>query len=697
MEIMNISKLFHNILTILFAILFLGLSSCNADELTNNAIKNSDFTLGTSSWYTRYWQKAKIDYLVTEDIKAYTEKIDSGHQLVVPINNSNQSIRVMSEPVKITKGEPFKCAIVVRVEGNARDINLHVLNADNDYKVSKTVGNIFETVMLNGKFSTSGNDYYRIELNTDGAPATLFIKSAKLMQQSNLLARRSEDFTFAARSVKPLSLYEKGDDVLFEVTGSSQYNRPEKIGWSVVNLHGKKVADGAVDLAAGIVTKSVSLGKLPLGWYSVSFNNAASAGNLSANHSFSVIPKLSERNRIDPEKSFFGTHTEITADGLLAAKLMGFRWIRLHSPLITKWNAVEEKKGTYTYNDKAISDLKREGFGIVGTLDRTAFWASTGKNDPKTVSSNYYGAYAYFPDDWSAWEKYVSSVVSHYKNDIRYWQIWNEPDIPFLVPPPGVTNASAYDAIVRKTASLVRQNNPGSILLGGVAYLRPTYVGPGRQKDFLEEMENLKTFENLDIFTFHKYIANRENISKLEKDVDFARVLHRTSKRRFWVTELGLDCTGSNKYEFLNTNKCTSPRNAASQAVKYNVMLLAKGVEKIFYYNLFFDTNGLGEFKPDVNVAWDSKEPRPIVAAYSIMTWLLDGSSFVNETKNDGYREFTFKNGAKTIKVVWAATSSPQAYTSNREAKFISMDGSRTSTGLTYQFTEEPVYIVVTN
>lgn len=667
---------------------------CNADDLTENVIKNGNFVLGKASWYARYWQKAKIDYLVTEDIKAYTDKIDSGYQYVVPVNNKNQSVRIMTEPFKVTKGEPFKCEIEVRIEGNPRNLNFKVMNADRVFNTNRKVGNAWEKMVLNDRFPASGNDYYRVELSTDGEQATILLRSAKLLQKTGAFSRHDGDFTFAAQSQKPLSLYEQGDEVIYEVTGSNLNSRPEKIGWSVVDLHGKEIAVGALEFTGGVTTKRTSLGRLPFGWYSVSFTGAANAVNPAERHSFSIVPKLSERSNVDPEKSFFGTHTEITADGLLAAKLMGFRWIRLNAPLITKWNAVEEKKGTFTYNDKAISDLKREGFGIVGTLDRTALWASTGKNDPKTEWSNFYGAYSYFPEDWSTWEKYVSSVVTHYKDDIRYWQIWNEPDIPFLVPPAGISNASAYDTIVRKTAPLVRRNNPEATLLGGVAHIRHTFLGPGRQKDFLEEMEKLKADENLDIFTFHHYIASREKVKPLEDDFDFVRALLHDSKRRYWVTELGLDCTASSKYEFLNAQKCTSTLDAASQAIKFNVVLLSKGVEKIFYYNLFFDTNGLGEFMPGVNVMWDSKEPRPLVPAYAIMTWLLDGAKLVNSLKKSTYQEFTFNNGKKTIKVVWADTSSPQTYTADREATFISIDGSRTSKGLTYQITDEPVYVV---
>ena len=468
----------------------------------------------------------------------------------------------------------------------------------------------------------------------------------------------------------------------------------QRIQLSRTVANDRRLANGETNLSGVVAMKRISLGKLPLGWYSVSFATDVKNGNTPELHNFSVIPRLSDRSKIDPENSFFGTHIEITSDGLLAAKLLGFRLIRLHAPLITKWHAIEEKKGVYSYNDKAISEIKRQGFGIVGTLDRTALWASTGKADPKTKSSNFYGAYSYLPEEWGLWEKYVSAVVNHYKNDISYWQIWNEPDIPFLVPPEGISNASAYDTLVRDSESISRENNSKTTILGGVAYLRQIYFGPGRQVDFIEEMAKLKTPDKLDVFTFHHYISKQENTKKLETNFDTVKTILKDPKRRYWVTELGIECSGSNKYEFLNSSACSSPINAASQSIKFNVILLAKGVEKIFYYNLFFDTNGLGEFMPGVNVAWDSKEPRPIVNAYAIMTWLLDGSAFGNEVNKNGYQEYTFYNGTKTIKVAWATDGATQTYHSTKEAKFISMDGSRTSKGPKYQLTDEPVFIL---
>lgn len=668
--------------------------ACHAEELTENAIKNGDFALGTTSWHARYWNKAKIDYLVTEDIKTSTVKVSTGYQLVIPINNKNQSVRIMSEPFKVKKSETFKCEISIRVEGKPKNINVHLLNADHDFKANKTVGSNWETIVLNDKFDAKGINYYRVEISSDGEPATIYIKSAKLLQTVSALSLPIRELSFAAQAVKPLALFENGDDVAYILNSSNPTGISAKIDWTLTNLYGKHIANGKVNISSGITVKRISLGKLPLGWYSVSFTSAENRDNTSEIHNFSVLPRLSERGKIDPEKSFFGTHTEITGDGLLAAKLMGFRWIRLHAPLITKWHAVEEQKGVYSYNDKAIADIKRVGFGIVGTLDRTALWASTGKSDPKTKSSNFYGAYSYLPEEWAAWEKYVASVVKHYKNDIHYWQIWNEPDIPFLVPPEGVSNALAYDRIVRKTGPIAHKNNSDVTLLGGVAYLRQIFFGPGRQVDFIEEMAKLKTADKLDILTFHHYITKQESTKKFESDFDTVKALLKDPKRRYWVTELGLDCSGSNKYEFLNNSSCSSPINAASQIIKFNVMLLAKGVEKIFYYNLFFDTNGLGEFMPGVNVAWDLKEPRPIVSTYAILTWLLDSSSFVSETNKNGLQEYIFKRGTEIIKVVWATSGSTQTYTSTKKATFISMDGSKKSYGFTCRITGEPVYVL---
>jgi hypothetical protein len=661
-----------------------------------NLIANGDFILDTSCWRARYWSKYKIDYLVTEDIAIRTEKNGNSYQLAVPINHPSQTVRIMSDLFNITQNSSYVFSMDMKIEGNPRSVEIFILNDKVRISKSFNVSNSWQNIKFTGQIPSTSVNMCRLEIKMNGENGTAYLKSVRL-EQPQTVSSYGKVVDLALKPGKPLSIFELGNDVMYTVRSMVPSQEGVAIDWFVEGLNGNRVSSGRLDLKAGADSRLLSLGKLGMGWYTLqyAFNKTGYMPRIER-FAFTVVPRLADRPVVDPERSLFGVHSEITNDGLLAAKLMGFRWIRLNAPLITKWNAVEEKQGVFSYNDPAVSTLKREGFGIVGSLDRTASWASTGKDDPKTKTSNFFGAYSYLPENWGLWKKYVSATITHYKNDIRYWQIWNEPDIQFLVPPDSVSNASAYNQIVSITAPIVRSLDPGAKLLGGVAYLRQSFPGPGRQDDFLEEMNTLGTERQLNIFTFHHYVRNGENLDQSIKDLEFAKTLFKGVPLRYWLTEFGLTCSQSNKYDFQNRDsKCPEVAEAAKIAVKFNVMNFAKGVERIFFYNAFFDTNGLPDFKNDTNIMWDSKEPRPIVSAYAVLTWILDGSSFVNSSSNGSRQEYTFKNGNRSIKVVWSSSGYPQEYVLSQTAKFISLDGSNTFTGKTYQITDEPVYVIL--
>lgn len=62
-------------------------------------------------------------------------------------------------------------------------------------------------------------------------------------------------------------------------------------------------------------------------------------GHLAAEQIYSVVPALPPPD--GSGRSFFGGHFAFTDYGLAVAERGGFRWLRLHPPLFTKWHAVE--------------------------------------------------------------------------------------------------------------------------------------------------------------------------------------------------------------------------------------------------------------------------------------------------------------------------------------------------------------------
>lgn len=89
------------------------------------------------------------------------------------------------------------------------------------------------------------------------------------------------------------------------------------------------------------------------------------------------------------------------------------KWIRLDF----SWAEIEPSKGQFAFTryDQIVSEAHRRGLSIYAGLGGTPAWAGSG--DKKSP-----------PSDASAWSAFVARVVERYKNEIKYWGMWNEPN-----------------------------------------------------------------------------------------------------------------------------------------------------------------------------------------------------------------------------------------------------------------------------
>jgi hypothetical protein len=94
----------------------------------------------------------------------------------------------------------------------------------------------------------------------------------------------------------------------------------------------------------------------------------------------------------------------------------GLRWVRLGS---FAWATCEAEPGVrdYTVAETALAAAEREGLAVIGEMSGNPGWATTDGNRRSP------------PKDWLAWERHVEQVVTHFRDRVHVWEIWNEPDI----------------------------------------------------------------------------------------------------------------------------------------------------------------------------------------------------------------------------------------------------------------------------
>ncbi|MFA5096523.1 MAG: beta-galactosidase, partial [Candidatus Omnitrophota bacterium] len=95
-------------------------------------------------------------------------------------------------------------------------------------------------------------------------------------------------------------------------------------------------------------------------------------------------------------------------------KEAGVGWVRMDF----LWEDIEPEKGRFVFAkyDRVVGLLAKNNIHILGIFDYSAQWASgCGKwNCP--------------PQDNGLFVKYAVKLITRYKEKIRHWEVWNEPD-----------------------------------------------------------------------------------------------------------------------------------------------------------------------------------------------------------------------------------------------------------------------------
>ncbi len=170
---------------------------------------------------------------------------------------------------------------------------------------------------------------------------------------------------------------------------------------------------------------------------------------------------------------------------------LGAKWARVQ----TGWNRCETVRGSYDFSwlDGIVDALRAEGVEP---------WFNLGYGNklymPDSPHESAVGRVPiYYGDETrEAWRRFVDALAAHFRGRIKYWEIWNEPNItPFWVP--GEPSASDYVEFVRLTQPVIRKRIPDAAIIGfGLSGCHPEYVAEALEAGL---------GEYLDIVSYHPY------------------------------------------------------------------------------------------------------------------------------------------------------------------------------------------------
>ncbi|MBI2297409.1 MAG: hypothetical protein HYU66_00405 [Armatimonadetes bacterium] len=280
-----------------------------------------------------------------------------------------------------------------------------------------------------------------------------------------------------------------------------------------------EVWQGAVALpkGGGLRTASIALPLRRFGSFEVT---AQCPGLPPAKLRVCRVPK---RRDIDPDRSAIGINLFQQQVWWYAwqAPLMaraGVHWIRPWLAWENTWRTQEPEPGKWDTRalDAALRRMERFGLRYQDILFAAPTW----------VAGN--AACGAPPmDKLDQWSAYVERLVKQYRGRIRYWEVWNEPDL--MWPEETRHNAEHYAAMLRATYDAAKRADPDCVLLG---------LSHAGYEEWLERLGQLGVADTFDIATVHSYAAPRGFVQAIER----RRALldeGGMARKPMWVNELG--------------------------------------------------------------------------------------------------------------------------------------------------------------
>lgn len=224
-----------------------------------------------------------------------------------------------------------------------------------------------------------------------------------------------------------------------------------------------------------------------------------------------------------------------------------FPWEDLEMPAKGEFFDYKFNKSTWEKYDRLVALAEEYDLEIIARLDHPPAW---------TRADGHARGYFAPPDNYQDYGDFVSAVVSRYKGRIKYYQLWNEPNI---YPEWGEQPVSAqdYTRLLQVGYESAKKADPDSVIISaGLA--QTLEAGPRNVSDliFLQQMYDAGAKNYFDILAVMNYglftgpgdrraDPSRTNFSRpiLIREI---MVKHGDANKPIWAMEIGWNALPTN-------------------------------------------------------------------------------------------------------------------------------------------------------
>ncbi|MBN2300982.1 MAG: right-handed parallel beta-helix repeat-containing protein, partial [Lentisphaerae bacterium] len=333
---------------------------------------------------------------------------------------------------------------------------------------------------------------------------------------------------------------------------------------------------------------------------------------------------------IIPEGRFSSAGGHYRADDyiLTIAKQLGITWNRdWDNSAATSWYNLQTTNGApfnWDYSDPIISKYKEADMEILGVLSYHYSWMADvlGTNHAMLVTNAYC---------LTKWLEYVEETVSHFQNEIKYWEVLNEPYSKW--------SPSNYIALVDATVPVIKAANPQAVIVG------PCGHGYG---EWLQGLLDNGLTDLIEVGSFHGYGMNSAAagavMDALKGDGKINTIFDSENSAGwgdsfFCQSWQGRSFSGSGTYNKIAETMARS-------------FLLERGEGVNVYFHYWSPTYEAYQNYPSFIGHTGYLKPRGVV--FTIANWLTDGYAPIETfVLGDYARCYVFQKGNQRVAVLW--------------------------------------------
>lgn len=366
-------------------------------------------------------------------------------------------------------------------------------------------------------------------------------------------------------------------------------------------------------------------------------------------------------------------------------RLAGVNWVRRWT---FYWERIEPAPGQFEFETadfemNRLLDVDMQILNLLPPFPSTT-WNTTAPEGSEKIAPDYgWGTNFYAPADLDAMARFIGTTVNRYKDRLHVWEYLNEPFYTMHSLPnkkqmdatiPTLPNADYtvedYIGLLEVFNKAVKDADPTARTIGGM----------GARPDLLtREFFEAGGLDHLDIFNLHIYPGLRKPEFYVDQMIEMLRWMDaaRGGRKPIWVTEYSYFGTDNLPWEpyVMNAGPWAPNRllrdekESSDYTVRFNAIMLAHGVEKIFYHSGHMMHVSLNK-EAWILEAWMNhyaSKPRKLYAAQAAMANLLGPApKYAGVLKKPGTLQghstsqvygYTFQCGPRAVLISWSPRS----------------------------------------